>query len=132
MRRPTMSPPFEICMHCAVRVGMYEPAHIQLADGTTFTGSVLGVGQGHRGEVSAVWHPTCWGSSTLATDAGGKTLLPDAGGDALSTDTGVETLSTDAGTETLSTDLGSETLSTEAGSEALAADVGSKTLEPAV
>ena len=76
--------PFEICKHCAGRVGMYEPARIQLTDGTTLTGSVLGVAQTRRGEVAGVWHSACVETETLSTD-----------------DTASETLSTDAGSETL-------------------------------
>ena len=56
--------PFEICEHCAVRVGMYEPAHIQLADGTILAGSMLGIGEKDRREGVRVWHRACLESET--------------------------------------------------------------------
>ena len=57
--------PFEICEHCAVRVGMYEPARIQLADGTILAGSVLAIAGARRREVVRVWHHACVDSETL-------------------------------------------------------------------
>ena len=63
---PAMSThaPSEICEHCALRVGMYEPARIQLADGTILAGSVLAIGESRRGEIARVWHSICVDSET--------------------------------------------------------------------
>jgi hypothetical protein len=57
-------PPFEICHHCGVRVGVYEPARIQLSDGTIVAASVLGIGKERRREVVRVWHRTCLDAET--------------------------------------------------------------------
>jgi hypothetical protein len=56
--------PFEICEHCSLRVGTYEAALIQLADGTIITGSILGIGETLRHEVRRVWHRTCVNGET--------------------------------------------------------------------
>jgi len=56
--------PFQICAHCSARVGIYEPARIQLADGTILAGSVLGIGEARRREVARVWHHACVDSET--------------------------------------------------------------------
>ena len=56
--------PFEICEHCALRVGIYEPARIQLADETILAGSLLGIGEARRREVARVWHHACVDNET--------------------------------------------------------------------
>ena len=51
--------PFHHCTRCGVRVGVYEPARIELADGTILSGSVLSV-HGPRGApIARVWHHAC-------------------------------------------------------------------------
>jgi len=52
-------PPFHDCDYCGARIGVYEPARIELADGTVLTGSPLGVGTERRGDVVRAWHRTC-------------------------------------------------------------------------
>jgi len=52
-------PPFRTCHHCGVRVGVYEPARIQLTDGTIVAASLLGIGAERRREVVRVWHSSC-------------------------------------------------------------------------
>ena len=58
--------PFLHCTHCGDRIGVYEPAWLELSDGTLRPSSILNLGQDiPPGEAySRLWHLGC-----LAPDA---------------------------------------------------------------
>jgi hypothetical protein len=53
--------PFHHCDRCGIRVGVYEPARIELSDGTLVSGSVLAVDGTRRATIVRVWHRACAG-----------------------------------------------------------------------
>ena len=52
-------PHLPICERCAERVGVYEPAVFELADGAVVDGSLLALAGERRREVVRAWHREC-------------------------------------------------------------------------
>ena len=52
-------PTFHTCERCGGRIGMYEPASFELADGMVVSGSLLSIGEERGCEITRASHRTC-------------------------------------------------------------------------